>query len=284
VTAVFAVVRTLHFASLMTVFGAAALLYQARAIMEAGARLRQAMLVAAVLATATAVLCLCFVAAEMSGGALFDPGVLVTVTTQTTYGHVFIARLTLLAVLCLLCLGSNNLLKAAVAGTALALLGLVSHAAAAGATQYQYGRAAIDAVHLLSAGFWVGGLVVLVPQVLAPRDQPRLVALLRLFSRWGAVAVALLLAAGTANGVFILDMPGMPWNASYVIWLAVKIVLAAVMVALALTNRFGVLPGLVRGDREAEETIPLTVIAELSCATLILLIVGFLGLMPPMAM
>jgi putative copper resistance protein D len=284
VTAVFAIVRALHFASLMTVFGASALLYQARAIFAAGAKLRRALLLGSLLAMAAAVLCLCFVAAEMSGGALFDPGVLVTVTTQTTYGHVFIARLALLAVLCLLCLGSNDLLKAAVAGTALGLLGLVSHAAAAGPAQYEYARAATDTVHLLCAGFWVGGLVVLTPEALAPRDLPRLIALLRLFSRWGAISVALLLAAGIANGVFILGVPGMPWNAAYVIWLAVKIVLAAVMVALALTNRFGVLPGLARGEREAEATIPLTVIAELSCATLILLIVGFLGLTAPMAM
>jgi putative copper resistance protein D len=284
VTAVFAAVRTLHFASLMTVFGASALLYQARAILVAAASLRRMLLLASLLALVTAILCLCFVAAEMSGEALFDPGILATVVVQTTYGHVFLARFALLAVLWLLCLGNRDLPKVIIAGLALGLLGLVSHAAASGAPQYQYERAAVDAVHLLCAGFWVGGLVVLVPEVQSPRDFPRLIALLRLFSRWGVVSVALLLAAGTANGVFILGVPGMPWNASYVVWLAIKIVLAAAMVALALTNRFAVLPGLVRGEREAGETIPLTVIAELSCAALIVLIVGFLGLTPPMAM
>jgi putative copper resistance protein D len=284
VTTAFAVTRALHFASLMTVFGASALLYQGRAIFAASPELRRVLLLASLLALATAVLCLCFVAAEMSGGAPFDRGILATVVTQTTYGHVFIARFAALALLCVLSLRSIDLPGALVAGLALALLGLVSHAAAAGPPQYEYGRAAADALHLLCAGFWVGGLVVLVPQVLAPRDAPRLIALLRLFSRWGVVSVAVLLAAGTANGVFILGVPGMPWNASYVMWLAVKIVLAALMVALALTNRFAVLPGLVRGEREAGDTIPLTVIAELSCAMLILLIVGFLGLTPPMAM
>jgi len=38
------------------------------------------------------------------------------------------------------------------------------------------------------------------------------------------------------------------------------------------------------GEKDAAATIPLTVIAELSCAMLILLIVGFLGLTAPMAM
>jgi putative copper resistance protein D len=283
--AAFAIVRALHFASLMAVFGASALLSQAREIMMGDAKLYRPLFVASLVALATAALWLCFVAAEMSGGTLFDMDVVAAVVAKSVYGNVFILRFALLLWLCVLCLVGSHTIKTVVAGVALALLGLVSHAAAAGAAQYTYARAAVDALHLLCAGFWVGGLVVLTPEVLAkPRDMPRLIALLKLFSRWGVVSVALLIAAGTLNGVFILDMPGMPWNGAYVTWLAIKIVLAAVMVALALTNRFGVLPGLERGEREAGETIPLTVIAELSCALLILLIVGFLGLTAPMAM
>ena len=56
------------------------------------------------------------------------------------------------------------------------------------------------------------------------------------------------------------------------------------MVALALTNRFGVLPALAQGDREAADTIPLTVLAEFGAALAILLIVGFLGMTAPMQM
>jgi copper resistance protein D len=284
VTFAFAVIRALHFASLMTVFGASALLSQAREIMVGDAKLYRPLFATSLVALATAALWLCFVAAEISGGTLFDADAIVAVVAKSTYGNVFILRFALLLWLCVLCLVGSHTVKTVVAGLALALLGLVSHGAAAGTPQYEYARAAVDALHLLCAAFWVGGLVVLVPEILArPRDMPRLIALLRLFSRWGAVSVAVLIAAGTLNGIFILDVP-MRWNDTYVTWLAIKIVLAAVMVALALTNRFGVLPGLERGDREAGETIPLTVIAELSCALLILLIVGFLGLTAPMAM
>jgi len=60
--------------------------------------------------------------------------------------------------------------------------------------------------------------------------------------------------------------------------------LAAIMVALALTNRLGVLPGLMHGEADAAETLPLTLSAELIVAGLILLCVGFLGLTAPMAM
>ena|ERR1700710_842110 len=280
----FAVVRAVHFASLMSVFGASALVAQAPVAIN----LRKALAIAALLALLSAALCLCFAAAEMTGDpdAVYNVQVLATVVVQTFYGQIFFLRLLLLFGLFLACLGAGaHILKAAVAGAALALLGLTSHAAAAGSPHYEYVRAGVDALHLLAAGFWVGGLAVLAPEVLArQRDTPRLVALLRLFSRWGVVSVAVLLIAGTVNAIVILNVPGMPWNDTYVTWLAIKIVLAMVMVALALTNRFAVLPALARGEREAAETIPLTVLAEFGAALAILLIVGFLGVTAPMQM
>ena len=75
--------------------------------------------------------------------------------------------------------------------------------------------------------------------------------------------MAILVVAGTLNGIAILDTRGMAWSDTYLTWLAVKLVLAGLMIALALTNRFGVLPGLARGEAEAAETLPLTVFAEL---------------------
>ena len=286
-TALFAFTRALHFASLMTVFGASALLFQARGIDIDGGKWKVRLCLAALAALITAGLSLGFVAQAVTADArsFTDLHLLAIVVTKSFYGKVFLWRLFLLLCLCFACATNGfHLPKALLAGAALVLLGFVSHAAAAGAPRYENVRAAIDALHLLCAGFWVGGLIVLTPEVFAkPRDMPKLIALLKLFSRWGVASVALLIVAGTLNGVFILDMP-MRWNGAYVTWLAVKIVLAAVMMALALTNRFGVLPGLEHGEREAADTIPLTVVAELSCALLILLIVGFLGLNAPMAM
>ena len=286
-TALFALTRALHFASLMTVFGASALLFQARGIGIDCGKWKVRLCLAALAALITAALSLGFVAQAVTADAhaFTDLHLLAIVVIKSFYGKVFLWRLFLLLCLCFACATSGfHLPKALLAGTALASLGLVSHAAAAGAPRYEYARAAIDALHLLCAGFWVGGLIVLAPEVLAkPRDLPKLIALLRLFSRWGIASVAMLIVAGILNGVFILDMP-MRWNGAYVTWLAVKIMLAAVMAALALTNRFGVLPGLEHGEKEAADTIPLTVVAELSCALLILLIVGFLGLTAPMAM
>lgn len=285
-TTLFALVRALHFASLMTVFGASALLYQAQGIGVDAARFRRPLFFASLTALATAVLWLVFVALEVSGESVPSFSLLAAVAGKTFFGKAAVLRIFLLTALCNpRFMPSTPAAKVLVAGAALALLGLTSHAAATGGADSFLARAAVDAAHLVAAGFWVGGLVVLVPQVLVkPRDVPRLTALLRLFSRGGMASVAVLVVAGTINGVEILGVPGMRWSGTYVIWLAVKIVLAGAMVALALTNRFGVLPALERGDKEAGETIPLTVLAELGAAVLILLIVGFLGLMPPMQM
>ncbi|HEY0107256.1 MAG TPA: hypothetical protein VGB91_14340, partial [Rhizomicrobium sp.] len=100
-TAVFALVRALHFASLMGVFGASALLSRAAAIGFEGARLRRAMTVAALLAWASAVLSAGFTGGEMTDSAWggFDPAVFANVATRTTYGEVFLVRFALLAAL-----------------------------------------------------------------------------------------------------------------------------------------------------------------------------------------
>jgi putative copper resistance protein D len=288
VSFLFAFSRALHFASLMSVFGATAVFYQARGLGVTGANLRKFLSAAATVALASAVLCLCFVGGEMAGDLAlgFDPQVIGSVVGGTFYGHVFIVRLILLTGLVLLSLADGAFVwKALVSGAALAALGLTSHAAASGTPRYETARAAVDALHIIAGGFWVGGLVVLMPEAWRrPRNTGQLIGLLSLFSRWGAVSVAVLVTAGTLNGVFILGQQGMPWNGTYVTLLAAKIVLAAVMIALALTNRFGVLPALARGEPEAQDTIPLTVSAELGAALAILAIVGFLGLTAPMQM
>jgi putative copper resistance protein D len=286
-TALFALVRAVHFATLMTIFGASAFAALARQ-RRGDAMLRRTLAWASVAALVTAILLLGFVTGQMTGvpEAALDITSVSIVAAQTFYGNIFLVRVALLIGLCLLCSAdAAPWLKALVAGTALALLGLTSHAAAAGDPHYEYARAANDALHLLAAGFWIGGLVALIPATFAkPRDLPLLVVRLRLFSGWAMAAVAILVVAGTVNAIAILDVQGMRWSTTYLTWLAVKLVLAGLMVALALTNRFGLLPGLARGEQDAQDTVPLTLIAELSCAALILLAVGFLGLTAPMAM
>jgi putative copper resistance protein D len=291
VTGLFAITRALHFFSAMTLFGASAfgLLLRSRLQRETGLP-RSLFALCAAVALLTSLLTIGFVADQMTGSAdaIFDPALWGTVARDTLYGELALLRAVLFLTF-LLCawLRPEWTLRAGaiLGGGALILLGPTSHASRSVAAEYVYLLAANDSVHLLAGGFWLGALVALLPATLAkPRDIPELLTRLRLFSAWGMVAVSLLVMAGTANAVAILDMQGMRWSESYLDWLAIKLVLAAVMIALALTNRFGLLPAMARGDTEAGETLPWMLLAELSCAGLILLAVGILGLTAPMQM
>jgi putative copper resistance protein D len=291
VTGLFAITRALHFFSVMTLFGASAfgLLLRSRLQRETGLP-RSLFALCAAVALLTSLLTIGFVADQMTGSAdaIFDPALWGTVARDTLYGELALLRAVLFLTF-LLCawLRPEWTLRAGaiLGGGALILLGPTSHASRSVAAEYVYLLAANDSVHLLAGGFWLGGLVALLPATLAkPRDIPELLTRLRLFSAWGMVAVSLLVMAGTANAVAILDMQGMRWSESYLDWLAIKLVLAAVMIALALTNRFGLLPAMARGDTEAGETLPWMLLAELSCAGLILPAVGILGLTAPMQM
>ena len=286
----FALVRAVHFASLMVLFGASAFAWLVRTRLQSALALPRGLLPSCgAVALATTLLLAGFVAGEMTGSAAtFDPAAVWPVLRDTLYGHVALERMALLTAFLaigLLIRGAQVVAGAVAGGVALALLGLTSHAAAAGAPQYFYLRAGIDAAHLLTAAVWTGGLVALVTVISRePRETASHIALLRLFSRWGVGSVAILVAAGTINAIAILDVQGMRWSTAYLTLLAFKLVLAALMVALALTNRFGVLPGLARGEKEAADTLPLTLFAELGSAILIIVVVGFLGLTAPMQM
>ena len=59
-----------------------------------------------------------------------------------------------------------------------------------------------DAVHLLTAGFWIGGLAVLV--VLFRRKEPNILLALSLFSDWAMIAVLLLVMTGLINAASII--------------------------------------------------------------------------------
>jgi copper resistance protein D len=168
----------------------------------------------------------------------------------------------------------------AATGVELALVAATSHAAfSAGA--FSLLRAANDAVHLLSAGFWLGALVALLPRAVATRRRPKdLLPVLSAFSPWGAVAVAILIASGSLNAVLILRPASGHWSTAYLTLFTAKLVLATVMVALALTNRL--LSRDIRlGDAEGGENLAASIIAELAVGILIVMIVGLLGIIAP---
>jgi putative copper resistance protein D len=256
-TAVLIAVRFAHFASVMLLFGASAFLAAL-----APPALRNALetsigrIVAAtsVAAAATAIFWL-----QLQGGAFtedwseaIDPDLLSAVLFDTAFGRVWQARLVI--ALCLVFLAfwrgrKPPWLAAVLAGLFLASLGLVGHAAMRAGAAGAFERAN-QALHLLAGGFWLGALAPLLICLRRLEDKTLKVEAaiaLRRFSGVGHAAVAAVLATGIVNIFMILGRWPTDFSSPYQTFLAVKILTVAIMVLLALYNRYRLVPRLSLG-------------------------------------
>lgn len=116
------------------------------------------------------------------------------------------------------------------------------------------------AIHLLSAGWWVGGLLpLLVCMRMARRPRWRAAAITAMmrFSRYGHLAVAAVLLSGLINSLMIFGW-SLPAESNYLRLLLVKVVLVAVMVIVALYNRYFLVPRFNSGSTAIKQFIQLT--------------------------
>jgi putative copper resistance protein D len=226
------------------------------------------------------------IAGQMSGswqGSL-DPAVLRLAAFDTRFGEIFLERFVGLIALWLMCaLGTRpySLSVAMLAGLLLASLGPISHVAATGGDIAMIG-AVNDAVHLLTAAFWLGGLLVLAMFLQRHwTDPPSLLGGLGLFSIWGTPAVAVLIITGLINAVSILPVSVISLRNSYFDLLAVKVGLASVMIGLAALNRWHFAPALRTGGEGAMQRLAASVGSEIALGFVVVSVAGVLGLMPP---
>jgi putative copper export protein/mono/diheme cytochrome c family protein len=207
-------------------------------------------------------------AASMSGRPLIDAaqsGAVAMVLTRTGFGHASLGRLgfgVILAV-CLMLLRRSRpervpalLAAASLAGAGgFVALAWTGHAAA---TEGAAGivHLVADCSHLLAAGVWLGGLVALAIFFAAVRTAPRAAAI-RLaaavsgrFSPIGILCVATLTLSGIVNSWLLVgDLPHL-LGTEYGRLLLVKVVLFAMMVAVAAYNRSVLTPALAAAARD----------------------------------
>jgi copper transport protein len=160
----------------------------------------------------------------------------------------------------------RGLLTVAGAAFALVAAGITGHTAAD--TWFWW---PVAALHLLVAGFWLGSLVPLL-RALRSRPAPEVANLLRRFSRLAMAGVAILVAAGT---VLALDrMHGVEdlLETNYGKLVLVKIAGAALLIAIAATNKLRHVPAVVRGRRGAARNL------RLSIGTEFVAMVGVIGI------
>jgi putative copper resistance protein D len=272
---ILALSRGIYFAATMLLFGDAAFgaLLRARLPVITPLRLwplRWAALLVAVLA---ACLWLGLAAAQMADA--INAQVLIQTLTGTLFGELFLARLAaLLAMALLLAFWHSAKLMVLPAAIALVLPAVTSHAALASPAGFTAIGTILDGVHLLTAGFWIGGLVVLV--ALLRRKEPNLLLALSLFSDWAMIAVLLLVMTGLIDAAQVLLGGKGAVSSAYLAVLGAKLVLVAVMLCLAAANRFKWMP---KGDDGA---IGRNSMRELAAGIIVVLLAGALGQLQPL--
>ncbi|MCP1517496.1 putative copper resistance protein D [Pseudomonas migulae] len=185
-----------------------------------------------------------------------------------------------------------SLLVASICGAiALASLAWSGHGAMDEGSR-RYWHFAMDILHLLAAGAWLGALVAfaLMAKINALKTAERIRLLARAVARFewvGAVIVVVITVTGVVNYLFIVG-PKLDdvLLSTYGILLFIKVGLFAGMLVLAALNRFHLGPFLERSLREgkyevAANALRRSMVVELALAVLIVGLVAWLGTQSP---
>jgi putative copper resistance protein D len=285
-----ALCRFAHFLAAMLAFGMSAYLWAyapERLRLALSPIVRRVALIASVVALLTAVAWLALESASMADdwSAAVDPGQIGAVLTDTAFGHAWALHLVLAAALvAVIAFGPRDRWAATplVSAALLASLGLVGHAAMQTGAEGVLHRTN-HAVHLMAAGAWIGGLVPFVMCLRAyERDDLRKDAVRAMagFSFWGQFIVAAIVITGVVNIALTSHHPPLPPTTPYRALLVVKLVIVAIMILLALFNRFVLAPRLKAGAN-ALRTLRATSSAEVALGCIVIALVSVFALLDP---
>jgi copper resistance protein D len=262
------------------------------------ARLAWGSLVLAALTSAALLIVQAASMGERPLSALWSDDLIATVLLDTDFGHVWLARFALIALLAAALYppyfrapapawrrGAALVLVAAF----VAALAFAGHAAAGEGTEGVIHEAA-DVLHLIAAAAWVGALVPLAIVLGATKDvggssalAVARVATLR-FSTLGVASVGTVLATGIVNTFELAGSMAALFGTVYGRLLLVKIALFLTMLAIAAFNRMRLTPQLVAGGAAVDPALRqlrVNALTEAVIGALILFIVAMLGTLPP---
>jgi putative copper resistance protein D len=302
-SAVLAAARALHFGATLLVFGETALaLFVARpawrATKSAGVgwadierRIRPVLAWALAISVLSGIVWLALEVPLMSGEpieeAIAGP-TLGIVVLDTWFGRVCIVRLALAALFAWLLvrrawLSPWGLL---VGGAYLAAPAFAGHAAGGQGVEGAF-RIAIDMAHLVAAGAWVGALPGLVLVLRAARQAADAASLdaaaraTRRFSALGAVAVAVIVASGVGNSVYMVGAWGEFTDTEYGRLLLAKLAVVAAMLSIAATNLLHLSPRVAKRDARSVSALARNAMLETLGGIAVVGIVGLLGITVP---
>ena len=222
-------------------------------------------------------------AAGMGGGLGTALQTLGPAVSDTQFGRVWMARIVLGLVLLGLLIRPRpprDRTLLIVSGLFLASVALTGHSALPGGAPGVFHRLA-DAVHLIAAGWWIGGLLALV--LVCRQLGSEAAHVLQRFSGVGYGAVAAIVLSGLFKSVILVATLQGADSTAYGWTLVVKLALVLGMGLLALANRFLITPGLERcGDPEPWlKRLQWQVSAEFALGLGVMAVVGALGAMSP---
>ena len=215
-----------------------------------------------------------------------------TVASETRFGQVSLARLAAAALLVaslpiLRRTPDRGLWSASAVVLAIAVLIGPAWTGHAGATPGVAGKfpLAADALHLLAAGAWLGGLPPLAMLLATAWRQKEphwttvtAIAVQR-FSLLGVISVSTLLASGIVNSCYEVGTLNNLFATSYGQLVLIKIGLFAAMIVLASINRFYLTPRLATAG--TVRRLYHSSLAETGLGFAAVVVVGFLGAMAP---
>jgi putative copper resistance protein D len=215
-----------------------------------------------------------------------DPVAIVAVLRETSFGHVWTARL-VIALFLLPVAYAPVSRRAFRFGTGFSALFLASLALTGHAVMDEGAAGMLhplnQMVHLLAGGAWIGSLLPLWLCLRWSADTDALAHLaVHRFAWLGYVAVALVLASGILNMWFVIGDIGAIAATFYGHLLLIKLALVGGMLALAVLNRFRIAPVL-ENTPPARAWLMWSVFAEIFLAVGVVAVASLLGATAPAA-
>jgi putative copper resistance protein D len=209
-----------------------------------------------------------------------------TVLSDTEFGHIWIARLFIGALLAATVWIQSqerkpnwcSLFQALLAAAFVASLAWAGHAAATLGLQGDI-HLASDVLHLVAVCAWVGGLLPYAILLKTFQREPAAILATRRFSDLGILAVGTILVTGIVNTWSLVGSVGALFGTEYGRLLMAKMVLFLVMVGVAAVNRLQLSPRL-EVDRTTSK-LERNSLIEAGLGIIVLFIIGALGTLPP---
>ncbi len=280
--------RFIHFISLMLVFGGSfflGFLAQRDLRKKLDAQMRQLQTCSVFISFISAIMLFGLEAGLIGNGWTDVANISIwTLAFATHFGAVWQWELAIAFLACLaLCLETyRNTILLLMSSAQLIGLGLIGHAA----IHHGWVKAIQQtnaAVHILSCAYWFGCLIPLFfcSRLLCETDQFNDVRFaMKQFSRYGHIAVCMVIGTGIINGLFIIPTP-YHWGALYLKLLLLKILFVFAMVLIALYNRYYLIPKIARGSETSSKRLLYLIWLEWLLAVVVLVLVSLFATLEP---